>query len=63
MTTKEKIYDIVLTIFIWTSLWFILEYFFVEGDIEETTLCLYIGACIGYIMGQFGKKFKLKKDN
>ena len=57
----DKLYDLILTIFIWTSIWIIFEYFFIDGDIKSTSLCLYIGSCLGYMMGVFGKKFTRKK--
>jgi len=60
MTTREKIYDIVLTLLIWVSLWVVLEWL-IPGEVKDTTITLYIGACLGYIICMFGKKFKLKK--
>ena len=60
MTTREKIYDIVLTLLIWISLWIVLEWI-TPGDVKETTINLYAGACLGYIMCMFTGKFKLKK--
>ncbi len=58
----DKTYDIILTILIWSTLWFLLEYFVIEGDVKETSVCLYIGSCLGYIMGVTTKKFTRKKN-
>lgn len=62
MSTREKIYDVVLTLLIWISLWVILEWL-IPGDVKETTITLYIGACLGYIMCTFTAKFKRKKKD
>jgi Ca2+/Na+ antiporter len=61
MTTKEKIYDIFITLGIWIILWCVLEYFLIDGDVKQTTVNLYIGCCLGYIMCMFTKKYKRKK--
>ena len=60
MSTREKIYDIFMTLIIWISLWVALECI-TPGVVEEKTINLYIGACLGYIMCMFTKKFKRKK--
>ena len=60
MTTREKLYDIVLTLSMWILIGCIFEYF-TPGDIKESSLNIYMGACLGYIVCMFTAKFKRKR--